>query len=167
MIDISYEVTIDTLTSQSSMPCNPIMDKGEDECIYRKIVQELVREFGCSMPYLPRLGDEQICEPNGVVELNATRKFLTLMKTQLRAMCSRPCATFEVYSGMPFFSQTGTSLSHVKMYLKTSTKIKEIVPDYTSREMVADIGGYTGLLLGVSLVRINWILDKFFEKLIG
>ena len=51
------------------------------------------------------------------------------------------------------------------MHLKTSAKIKQIVPDYISREMVADIGGYTGLLLGVSLVRINWILDKFFEIL--
>ena len=152
---------MDTLRSESLMPCNPKMDKHEDDCIYENLVRKLVEEFGCSVPYLPQMGKEPICEPNGL-ERNISKKYVSMVKTQLRELCPKPCSAFEIYSGMPFFSKTGSELSQLKMYLRTSTKINKIHPDYTAREMVADIGGYTGLLLGVSLVRVNWAIEQLF-----
>jgi len=50
---------------------------------------------------------------------------------------------------------------YIKMYFKNRTKRKRTHLDYTLRTMVAEIGGYTGLLLGVSIVHVTSLLDKF------
>ena len=53
--------------------------------------------------------------------------------------------------------------SKIKVYLKSSTKVKNTVLNYPFLSMVAELGGYTGLLLGVSLVNITSLLDKTAE----
>ena len=57
----------------------------------------------------------------------------------------------------------------IKFYFKSRTKIKNLIYDYTLQEVVADIGGYTGLLMGVSAVNIavhiNKIIVKFISKM--
>ena len=50
------------------------------------------------------------------------------------------------------------------MYLKTTARSKKTVLDYTWLSMVAEIGGYTGLLLGVSVVNFTYLVDKFLLK---
>lgn len=55
-------------------------------------------------------------------------------------------------------------MAHVKMYLKTTARSKKTVLDYTWLSMVAEIGGYTGLLLGVSVVNFTYLVDKFLLK---
>lgn len=65
---------------------------------------------------------------------------------------------------MPFVYHVERENSYVKIYLKTSTKVNRIVLDFAPLTMIAEIGGYTGLLLGVSLVEINVLIEKAFRK---
>ncbi len=55
----------------------------------------------------------------------------------------------------------------MKIYLKSTTKSKETILDYTFRSMVADIGGYTGLLLGVSFVHFTGLIDEVYRRICG
>jgi len=48
--------------------------------------------------------------------------------------------------------------------MKSRTKKKSTILDYTFGSMIAEIGGYTGLLLGVSIVHITNILDRMRKK---
>lgn len=55
----------------------------------------------------------------------------------------------------------------VKIYLKSTTKEVKIVLNYPFLSAVADIGGYTGLLLGVSIVNITALLNQLAAKVHG
>ena len=58
-------------------------------------------------------------------------------------------------------------MAFIKMYIKSTIKVKKTVLDYTWISMVAEIGGYTGLLLGVSVVNITYYLDKILVKFLN
>ena len=164
-IDISYELTIDTLEEESTLPCNSDMNFKLDDCLYEKMTKQLMKDFGCTIPYLPNLHNYPICNPdeNG---LAASKQYKEMKENGQRALCQKPCETTEVFSGMASFDHTEEDLAKMKIYLKTNTKVKKSVLDYSWLTMVAEIGGYTGLLLGISLVNVNSVLDKFFDRLI-
>ena len=42
-VDMSYEITKDTLEDRSSTPCSMDMDKEEDKCLYRGFAEELIK----------------------------------------------------------------------------------------------------------------------------
>ena len=67
---------------------------------------------------------------------------------------------------MAFYHDGDPKQSYAKIYLKTSTKVNQIVLDFAPLTMIAEIGGFTGLLLGVSLVEINVIVEKAFKKFV-
>ena len=81
-----------------------------------------------------------------------------------KELCERPCSNIEVFSGLPFVSPYENERAYMKLYLKSTTKIKKMVLDYTPISMFAEIGGYTGLLLGVSFMNITQLLDKLFVR---
>ena len=57
---------------------------------------------------------------------------------------------------------THENQSFIKTYLKSTVETRETVLDYTLVSMVAEIGGYTGLLLGISLADLAW----FFKNIV-
>jgi len=48
--------------------------------------------------------------------------------------------------------------------LQTTVKNKQTVLDYTFRSMVAEIGGFTGLLLGVSFANVTFLVSKLSRR---
>ena len=56
-------------------------------------------------------------------------------------------------------------MAFIRMYTKSTVRIKKTVPDYTWLSMLAEIGGYTGLLLGISVVNLTGVIDRLFKKL--
>ena len=71
----------------------------------------------------------------------------------------------KVFLGLLFEGQGTENEAYIKIYLKSSVKSREFVPDYTFLSMLAEIGSYTGLLLGVSLVHITSLIDRIFVRL--
>jgi hypothetical protein len=61
---------------------------------------------------------------------------------------------------LPFFDDGSANSSYIKVYMKSRIKKKSTILDYTFGTMIAEIGGYTGLLLGVSIVHITILFDK-------
>ena len=78
-----------------------------------------------------------------------------------------PCSTMDIFLGLPFDGKQDNGESYVKMYVKSTVKVKKTVLDYTWLSMLAEIGGYTGLLLGVSVVNVTGPIDKFLHKFWG
>ena len=73
---------------------------------------------------------------------------------------------FQVFLGLPFNGTGDASRAYIKMYMKSTVKFKKIVYDYTVLSMLAEIGGYTGLLLGVSVVNLTSLIDRLGIKLL-
>ena len=53
--------------------------------------------------------------------------------------------------------------AYMKLYLKSTTKVSRLVVDYTWISLLAEIGGYTGILLGISVMNLTGLLDKLFN----
>ena len=100
-IDLTYEVTIDTLESESELACNPNMNEHLDECLYRGIDKNLTDSFGCTIPYLPNYPDRdsEVCREESEAAVKAVDRYYTLRDHGQRQMCSRPCSAIEVFSG--------------------------------------------------------------------
>ncbi len=60
-VELSYEITEDTLGEGSAYPCSAGASAGLDRCLYRTIPEVLLSEFGCTVPYLP--GSQPVCDP--------------------------------------------------------------------------------------------------------
>ena len=101
--------------------------------------------------------------------------FLTWAHTQIcpsrylssngqRSLCRIPCSTIEVFLGLPFDGEEDADTAYIKLYVKSTVKMKKTVLDYTWVSMLAEIGGYTGLLLGISVVNITSYVDKFLIR---
>ena len=68
----------------------------------------------------------------------------------------------EIFLGVPFVSkEEDNTWAYLKIYLKSAVKTKSAVLDYTFLSLVAEVGGYVGLLLGVSVVKITVNLNTF------
>ena len=68
-------------------------------------------------------------------------------------MCSRACTYLQISYGQPFFykSENG-STPLITLYFETSVEVRKSHLEYDVTSLFAEIGGYTGLLLGVSLL---------------
>ena len=55
--------------------------------------------------------------------------------------------------------------SFLKIYLKSNVKFQQTVYDYTFLSLLAEIGGYTGLLLGMSVSNITTALERMCQWL--
>ena len=71
----------------------------------------------------------------------------------------------KVFLGLPFDGQGPDNEAYIKLYTKSTAKVKKMVYDYTILSLLAEIGGYTGLLLGVSVLNLNNMVNKIIIKL--
>ena len=72
-----------------------------------------------------------------------------------------PCATMDVKFGVLFNDdKRSDGKSFIRIYMKSYINVQKSVQDFTFLSLLAEIGGYTGLLLGVSMANLTIIVDK-------
>ncbi len=77
-------------------------------------------------------------------------------------MCPFPCEYMDFTTGWPDeSSDLSVSEGFIRFYFGTRVKMKTTVRDYTWLSMVAEIGGYVGLMLGVAVVDVAKIMGNF------
>ena len=83
---------------------------------------------------------------------------------------STPCANFEISLGLPKIDDTDNNMNeaYIRMYPKAQIKMKTTVLYYDFTTLAAEIGGYAGICLGVSLVDIarrikEYVLGKMHK----
>lgn len=58
-IDLTHELTVNTLGAEGEIPCNATMDWEYDTCVTTEINRILTQEFGCIVPWLPPTNETQ------------------------------------------------------------------------------------------------------------
>ena len=80
--------------------------------------------------------------------------------------CPKACTSLEVSYGYPFiYEAKKDSSGFITLYFKTTIAVRESHLKYESATLFAEIGGYTGLLLGVSVFDFSKIFSYFCEKI--
>ena len=172
-LDVHFDISINTWTESPDIPCNHTMNTRYDELLYQNLRHLLVSEFNCTVPFLP---DEvsskneqtnQIClDPE--VRKKSYDRYDLLKRNNGNKACDNPCSTIQTYFGL-FFKDTkyNGDKAYIKIYLQSMTTIKLTVMDYDAVDMVADIGGYTGLLLGMSAIHVSKLIFKSILKVVN
>ena len=172
-IDILFELNWNTWTESKDIPCNPAVNTKYDDVIYNNLEKELVNEFNCTVPFLPtstiKASDRvDICK-DPETRRKAYARYDLLKRNNENKLCKNPCNTVQPYFGL-FFQDPKykeTDKAYLKIYLQSMTTIRVTVMDYDGIAMIADIGGYTGLLLGMSAIHLSRFVFKSILKLIN
>ena len=172
-IDVQFDLHINTRTESKDIPCNATMNTKYDEFLYRNLTKILESEFNCTVPFLP-----DYSFPKEVRKINICKdaekrkasyaKYVLLQRNNENKVCENPCSRIQTYFG-PFFKDPKYEghKAYLKIYLQSMTTVKVTVMDYDWVAMIADIGGYTSLLLGMSAINLSRFVFKSIFKVIN
>ena len=70
----------------------------------------------------------------------------------------------DIYFGYPILDGNNPNESYVKLYFKSSVNVRRNILAYSEVSLFAEVGGYLGLLLGVSLLDITKLVRLLFTR---
>ena len=113
--------------------------------------------YGCISPlHTNKLQNAHCTLNNSMLSI-----YLQLIETTVfENKCPLPCATMSVSFEPPIFGLESRNESKTKIFFKRKVKVNKSIWNYTLVSLLAEVGGYVGLLLGVSLMDIGLILEK-------
>ena len=79
------------------------------------------------------------------------------------AKCSRILHEHRIFSEHSDDAIRNDEKSFLRIYFKSNIKFQQTIYDYTLLSLLAEIGGYTGLLLGISVANITTVIEKMFQ----
>ena len=87
---------------------------------------------------------------------------------KFKEFCHLPCVTMQVrFAGLDGTTDNGNeNETFVKFYIKDQIQVRESHLSYTEVSLLAELGGYVGLIIGVSLMDIASFIDKMFAIVI-
>ena len=141
--------------------------------MYELINAELEKQFNCTVPFLPPIVSRitgkptQICkDPN--IGFKAIETLNYLRNVGLSIISDFPCTGMDVFLGVPFIDSKGSdNKALIKIYFKSTTKVKNTVLHYDFLTVVGELGGYVGLLLGMSVIDLTFLINSLLVKLVS
>ena len=165
-----YELSGNMLESESPIPCDSKLNFTFDDCIYEAMFDEMINKVDCVVPFMPlsNLSESiKVCSGQSKAEIYKYMSFYEYLSSNgQRNFCSMPCSAMDVFLG-PIFDGVGDeNESYIKLYLKSTAKNKKTVYDFDIMNLIAEIGGTTGLLLGVSVVDMTTLINRLSYQFI-
>ena len=78
--------------------------------------------------------------------------------------CPLPCTSMTITFGFPIYDDYPADKGRVVIYFKTNINVRRNVVFYDEVHMLAEIGGYIGLLLGLSLLDLAALFRSLLER---
>ena len=151
------------MLDDNGAPCSTNNDGGysQDKCANEVVEKESLEKFGCTTPF--GLTKNEICQDQ---ELGAKVNEIYTEKIQKHHhMCQSSCS---------FFTIMGTKTKDIRNFLSKSTSMVEInfkenikvitsYHLYSGLSLIAEVGGYVGLFLGVSINQVTSLVEWGFN----
>ena len=138
-----------------------------DTCYSTNIGKIMNDTYGCVVPFFDNI-EYSICPPKTwkLVKSNMS----TLEENTLKS-CGISCFSHDVTVGFPFRRKVKVSekekqnKSYIYFKLYPTAQIQTTDYNYGLFSMIAEIGGYSGLFLGISVLDISRIFENYFNLL--
>ena len=147
------------------------MDLNFDEIWYKHVATKNYKKYGCSVPWHPLFDNGNgskigICS-NSNLGFKATEMFIDSKDAPISKDLV-PCAKYNINLGTIDRNTNGhpKNETFVRLYLHTEIVIQKMVIYYDSITFAAEIGGYVGMLLGVSAIDLAVFFNSSFLVLI-
>ena len=164
LIDINYEIR--ELLDYGGDPCNTDKIYQMDGCYSKATEKIALATVGCTTPYA--FNKTNICtdDSKGEAALDIYDMFMFADSENYEG-CYYPCSYFIVSSKDPVSYSTDSAL--ISVYLHFHKLIQETKTQYTysGLSLIAEIGGYVGLFIGVSLAESSIAIISFASRIIG
>ena len=166
-VDMTYSIMKNTLKSESTIPCSDETNFEFDNCFYQAIAQDLMKELNCVVPFTKTSENNNICVNKSQTEVDEI--MLAFKNSSLKTAtgtCMSPCTSMDIFFGVLFDDAIrNDGKSFLRVYFKSTIKSQQTIYDYTLLSLLAEIGGYTGLFLGISVANITTVLERMFQWL--
>ena len=151
MLDVDYR----------GVPCKKEKDYQKDLCTTKMIEKELIDKVGCTTPF--GHDKSQICRQE-----DDARKAFEIFANEifLESNCSNPCSLFSLaISNEEKQSSTNATYENLRIVFPKTIKVYDRSYTYSSLSLLAEIGGYVGLFLGISINQVINLLEYLVAKL--
>ena len=131
----------------------------------KSMEKEMLDKVGCTTPSQP--DKSQICkqedEGKRAMQINSKNIY-----EKTKNDCSNPCSIFSLTTtNIKKYDREElkkNNISWLTLYFPTTVKAYERSYDYSQLSFIAEVGGYVGLFLGVSINRVTNLLDFLVAK---
>ena len=175
-LDFTYDITINTAGNLEKHACNPEMNHNYDKTLYNMVAHKNEKELNCSVPFHPitlsKLSGKiiDVCN-NSETGKKALRNLHSLADEGPDLPNKNPCAGMDFFLGVPEIEKNtigdqATQEAFIRLYIKSEVKVKSVIIYYDFTALTADIGGYMGMFLGISLVDLTMKCNTAFLKLL-
>lgn len=184
-LEASYEI-LQTHFDDNCKTYSSTYDQSFDACKLDAFYKNIVTKMNCSVPFMFNPNKkEEICK-NVTVSKNASSMYLNHM-SNTQPECPVPCVNMITSFGYPNIDLSSLSTlwknkGRVSIYFKKFVKVTEDFVSYDllrlykffiifqlcicqNFSMVAEIGGYSGLLIGFSVMDLAVVLKSLMDLL--
>ena len=169
-LDFFYEIYVNTLGDLDGHTCNSEMTQNYDKIFYEHTAKYNEAHLRCSVPFHPPIASQltgrtiEICN-NSEAGKQAYGNWVHIANTQTPN--NKPCAGMDIFLGPPIYdNDRADNESSIRIYMKSDIKVKSVIIYYDFTTLVADVGGYIGMFLGVSLVDITIMCNTALLKIV-
>ena len=150
-MSINYEVF--HMLDYAGKKCNDNPDYSRDECNEQKLIQYSMEKINCTWPFSSH--KNHICVNQNDAKM--AHDFGMAHHRRKPITCLDPCHYLQVnsYETGSFASQS----PQISFKFPENMRITRAYYSYQRINLIAEIGGYVGLFLGVSVIQITNVLD--------
>ena len=151
-------------------PCSFDENYSRDKCVNEEVERKSLQEFNCTTPFGPN--KTQICQDP---EVGAKVNEIYIEKIEKhRHNCLSPCSFLSIMATKTKEIIKNASLSGgndheepkssvLSINFKENIKVNTSYYVYSGLTLIAEIGGYVGLFLGVSINQITNLIEWMFS----
>ena len=135
-----------------------------DTCIIDYMTSKSMETFGCTTPYLT--DKSNICTDQEKA-LKANEFYKELKQFAYRdaiAECPKPCQNLMIDFGRSSITPIEEEIAGLTIRLRRYIKVSTVSFTYKGLELFAEVGGYLGLFLGISLSQLPGLIFNVVQK---
>ena len=121
--------------------------------------------FGCICPIRT---NRYFTEKHCLLNASFKKPYTKFEHNSLDEICPLDCSSMTILFSISDKTDGNKDEAHAKIYFKNHIKFSKSFIGYTEISLMAELGGYMGLLLGISLMDIssimNYIIDYFYSN---
>ena len=136
--------------------CNDTPQYTKDDCSEDEIEKFVMKEYGCTPPFFEN--KEKICTNETI----SKQVYKYWKHAKYYTNCSAPCR--EIYVSA-IWTDKKTTDSKVTFKFSNRVRVIKSYYAYSSLSLIAEIGGYFGLFLGVSINQITYLTSFAQESI--
>lgn len=141
-------------------PCNKDSMYEKDDCFQDAFDKMAIEKYGCTTPFGPN--KKMICTNKAIATKVMAMREDWFKNDRDQSNCSTPCQII-MTKPLKTRQETTEQESEMKLYFPDRVKVVRSYKIYSGLALIAEIGGYVGLFLGVSINQITVIISAFEE----